>query len=119
MALGKVVVGALEEMPAYDVFRRYSYLGECPIVPATVDTIERVLRDLIARRSEWPAIGRRSRAYVERRHSPAACRELFEAIYSRIWHRKEVDLINLYHPLRGEREAPPAESPRVASRARL
>jgi glycosyltransferase involved in cell wall biosynthesis len=119
MALGKVVVSALEDTPAYQVFRRYSYLGECPIVPATVDTIECVLRDLIARRNEWPAIGRQSRAYVERRHSPAACRELFEAIYSRIWHGNEVDLINLYHPLRGQRQAPSAESPRIASRARL
>lgn len=106
MALGKVVVSALEDTPAYQVFRRYSYLGECPIVPATVDTIERVLRELIARRSEWPAIGRRSRAYVERRHSPSACRELFEAIYGRIWHGEQVDLINLYHPLRGARQAP-------------
>jgi hypothetical protein len=70
MALGKVVVSAPEDGPAYQVFRRYSYLGECPIVPATVDTIDRVLRDLIARRDEWPAIGRWSRAYVERRHSP-------------------------------------------------
>jgi hypothetical protein len=57
MALGKVVIAALEETPAYQVFRRYSYLRECPIVPATVDTIECVLRDLIERRSEWPGIG--------------------------------------------------------------
>ena len=74
-------------------------------MPATVDTIDLVLRDLIARRSEWPAIGRRREAYVERRHSPAACRELFEAIYARIWHGEPVDLINLYHPLRGEATA--------------
>jgi hypothetical protein len=117
MALGKVVVSALEETPSYQVFRRYSYLRECPIVPATVDTIERVLRELIERRGEWPGIGRRSRAYVERRHSPAACRELFEAIYARIWHRKEVDLINMYHPLREERQAPFAGSPRNSSEA--
>jgi hypothetical protein len=117
MALGKVVVSGLEDTPAYQPFRRYSYLGECPIVPATVDTIESVLRDLIAHRDEWPAIGRRSRAYVERRHSPAACRELFEAIYGRIWHRKEVDLINLYHPLRGEREALSRESARDSASA--
>jgi glycosyltransferase involved in cell wall biosynthesis len=117
MALGKVVVSALDNSPAYQVFRRYSYLGECPIVPATVDTIDCVLRDLIVRRSEWPAIGRRSRAYVERRHSPAACRELYEAIYSRIWHEEEVDLINLYHPLHGKAQtasvAPPRRSASV------
>jgi hypothetical protein len=118
ITLGKVVVSALEDSPAYDLFRRYSFLGECPIVPATVDTIDCVLRDLIERQSEWPPLGRRSRAYVDRRHSSAACREVYEAIYGRIWHGEQVDLINLYHPLRRERRAPVTGPPQGSASAR-
>ena len=99
MAMGKVVVSALEDQPMYTMFRRYSYLDECPLVPATPETVYDVLRDLLARRGEWPAIGAELRAYCERRHSYAACREMFDAIYARIWRGEDVDLINFFHPL--------------------
>ena len=33
MALGKVVISGIEDTPDYQLFRRYSYLDECPIVP--------------------------------------------------------------------------------------
>jgi glycosyltransferase involved in cell wall biosynthesis len=99
MALGKVVISGIEDTPDYRVFRRYSYLDECPIVPASPETIADVLRDLIARRAEWPEIGRASRDYVERRHSYAAAAELYGAIYRKVWDGEPVDLINLYHPL--------------------
>jgi hypothetical protein len=99
MALGKVVLSGIEDTPDYQLFRRYSYLDECPIVPASPETITDVLRDLIARRGEWPAIGRASREYVERRHSYAAAAELYSAIYRKVWVGEDVDLINLYHPL--------------------
>jgi glycosyltransferase involved in cell wall biosynthesis len=99
MALGKVVVSALEDLPMYTMFRRYSYLNECPLVPATPETVYDVLRDLLARRGEWPAIGSELRAYCERRHSYAASREMFEAIYARIWRGEDVDLINFFHPV--------------------
>ncbi len=39
MALGKVVISGIEDTPHYRVFRRYSYLDECPIVPASPETI--------------------------------------------------------------------------------
>ena len=53
MALGKVVISGLEDTPDYRLFRRYSYLDECPIVPASPETIADVLRDLIADRMQW------------------------------------------------------------------
>jgi glycosyltransferase involved in cell wall biosynthesis len=99
MAFGKVVVSGIEDTPDYQLFRRYSYLDECPIVPASPETIADVLRDLIARRADWPAIGRESREYVERRHSYAAAAELYGAIYRKLWDGEQVDLINLFHPL--------------------
>jgi hypothetical protein len=101
MALGKVVLSPIEDTPWYTLFRRYSYLDECPIVPATPETVYAVLTNLLARRNEWPEIGRRSREYVERRHSFGAAQEMWEAIYRRVWHGEEVDLINLYHPVIG------------------
>jgi glycosyltransferase involved in cell wall biosynthesis len=99
MAFGKVVISGIEDTRDYQVFRRYSYLDECPIVPASPETIADVLRDLIARRTEWPAIGRESRDYVEHRHSYQAAVELYGAIYRKLWDGEEVDLINLFHPL--------------------
>jgi glycosyltransferase involved in cell wall biosynthesis len=99
LAFGKVVLSGIDDSAAYLPFRRYSYLNECPIVPAGPETVYDVLRDLLARREEWPEIGRRSRGYVERRHSPAAARDLYGAIYRKIWDREDVDLINFYHPL--------------------
>lgn len=99
MALGKVVISGLETTPAYALFRRYSYLDECPIVPASPETIADVLRDIIANRQRWPGIGEASRSYVERWHSYAAAQVLYSSIYRRVWEGEEVDLINLYHPL--------------------
>ncbi|WYX23233.1 hypothetical protein WJ969_21425 [Achromobacter xylosoxidans] len=58
-----------------------------------------MLRDLIARRAEWPQISARSRAFVEKRHSFAASAQMFSAILDRVWFGKPVDLINFYHPL--------------------
>ena len=100
MALGKVVISGLEESPDYTLFRRYSYLGECPILPASPETISRVLRELIADREHWAAIGEASREYVGRWHSYEAAAELYGSIYRRIWSGEDVDLMNLYHPLR-------------------
>lgn len=99
LALGKVVISGIEDSAAYLPFRRYSYLNECPIVPASPETIYDVLSVLLAQRDEWPEIGRRSRRYAERRHSPGAARELYGAIYRKIWDGEDVDLINFYHPI--------------------
>ncbi len=99
LALGRVVVSPVDGLPATDLFRTYSYLDECPIVSAGQRTIENVLRDLIARRDEWPQISARSRTFVERRHSFDASADMFSAILDRVWLGKPVDLINFYHPL--------------------
>ncbi len=113
MALGKVVISGIEDSPDYTLFRRYSYLDECPIVPASPETIAQVLRDLIAERHAWESIGTESRAYVERWHSYPAAAELYGAIYRRIWAGEDVDLINFYDPLRrAAREPRPLTSPR-------
>jgi len=100
MALGKVVISGLEDTPDYTLFRRYSYLDECPIKPASPETIAEVLKSLVAERDRWPQIGQESRAYVERWHSYEAARDLYGTIYRRIWRGEPVDLLNYYSPLR-------------------
>lgn len=99
LALGKIVISGIENTETYKLFRHYSYLDECPIVPATVSTIYNVLKELILQQQNWENIGRASRAYVEKRHSFAASVKMFETIYKKIWWQQEVDLINFYHPL--------------------
>jgi hypothetical protein len=102
MALGKIVITGIEpDGPAYRLFRRYSYLGECPAFPASPETIEPVLRDLLSRRAEWHEIGARTRAFAERRHSFAAAQRMMDAVYRRLWRGEAVDLINWYHPVLG------------------
>jgi len=100
LAFGKIVISALDNSPEYDLFRRFSYLNECPIISANPDTIYDVLIQLIEQRESWVAMGKASRAYVEHRHSYKATADMFEAIYQKICFRnQDVDLINFYHPL--------------------
>jgi hypothetical protein len=99
MALGKVVISPVDGTEATQVFRRYSYLDECPIVNASPETIYAVLLGLIADRAYWPETGRASRAFCERRHSFDASTEMWDAIFRRVWFGENVDLINYYHPL--------------------
>lgn len=71
MALGKPVIAYirrddLDRVPA-------EMRDELPIVEATPGTIYDVLKELLTtRRAELPALGRRSRAFVERWHDPLA-----------------------------------------------
>jgi len=100
LAFGKVVISAIDHSEAYQIFRQFSYLNECPILPANTETIQSVLSNILNQSDYWEKIGRRSRAFAEKRHSFAACAKMYEAIYDKIWWQREgVDLINLYHPL--------------------
>ncbi|MFY2005750.1 hypothetical protein ACOTCS_18190 [Achromobacter xylosoxidans] len=99
MALGRVVISPVDGLPETDLFRTYSYLDECPIVSANQRSIMQVLKALIDNRRDWPAIGRASREFVVRRHSFSACSDMYRAILQRVWHGKQVDLMNYYHPV--------------------
>jgi glycosyltransferase involved in cell wall biosynthesis len=99
MAFGKVVISALEG-PEYQLFRRFSYLNECPIISASPETIYRVLKALILKPEDWTGLGKASREFVEHRHSYEACARMFTAIYQKIWFGDEkIDLINFYNPV--------------------
>ncbi|MDF0643543.1 MAG: hypothetical protein P0111_05900 [Nitrospira sp.] len=117
MASGLAVIANLEDRAATEVFRRYSFLDECPIVSAGPDTIVEVLRVLVANPSLRLELGAAGRAYAEKYHSYATAQYLFGSIY-RKFAGEDVDLMNLYHPLKSAycREKAVVKHPLVNSR---
>jgi hypothetical protein len=113
MASGLTVLSNLTDERFLQVFRRYSYLDECPIVAASPETIGEVLEKLIRSPRLRAMLGRAGRAYVEKYHSDEMARFLFGTIHDKVLGRREVDLINLFHPLKSEwmRSRPRIEHP--------
>jgi hypothetical protein len=60
------------------------YAAELPIIGATPDTVEGILRDLIANREKRREIGQRSRKFAVKWHSAEAGGRRFEEIYSKL-----------------------------------
>ena len=83
MALGKPVICDMRD----DLRKTLPFFEECPIVSATPDTVESVLRDLMAHPERWPEIGREGRRFVERYHSLESMGRQFERIYRLLWSR--------------------------------
>lgn len=99
LAAGLPVVSNLEDTNFSQLFSRYSFLGECPLVSSSPETIKDVLRILITQPSLRKDLGECGRRYASKYHSPVTTTVLFQKIYERLWYNKEVDTINLYHPL--------------------
>ena len=102
MASGLPVMSNLENEAYTRVFRRYSYLNECPILSTSPENIKENLRILVTRPELRRQLGQAGRKYVEKYHSEETARYLFGSIYDKILHGKEVDLMNLFHPLKAE-----------------
>jgi hypothetical protein len=99
MASGLPVIANLEDRSLTGVFRRYSFLNECPIASARPDSIFDVLRLLVTNPQLRQELGRAGRKYVEKYHSYATAQYLFGSIY-RKFGGEDVDLMNLFHPLK-------------------
>jgi len=99
MASGLPVVCNLESESSTRLFRTYSFLEECPLVSASQSSLATVLRALVRNPSLREELGRAGREYVEKFHSYETSRFLFTAIYERVLQGREVDLMNLFHPL--------------------
>lgn len=84
------------------VLRRYSYLNECPILLTTPETLKENLRILITTPMLRKDLGRAGRNYVEKYHSEDTAEYMFGAIYDKILYEKQVDLMNLFNPLKSE-----------------
>lgn len=117
MACGLPVLANLTDEAYSRVFRRYSHLGECPVVPTSPESVKANLRALVTDPALRESLGRAGRAFVLNFHSPDAARFLFGSIYRRL-EGEEVDLMNLFHPLKSEylRPVPGVENPLVEGR---
>ena len=47
-------------------------------------------------------LGRANRCYAEKYHSEKTAQFIYENIYNRIWHKKQVDLMALFLPLNSD-----------------
>jgi glycosyltransferase involved in cell wall biosynthesis len=116
MASGLPVLANLEHEAYTRVHRRYGFLNECPVLSTTPETVLDNLRLLVTRPDLRHALGKAGRAYAEKYHSYEAARHLFGSVYARILDGADIDLINLYHPLKGAPRGPLVEHPLVENR---
>ncbi|MBT9544465.1 MAG: glycosyltransferase [Candidatus Sericytochromatia bacterium] len=102
MASGLVVISNLENLFYTEVFRRYSYFSECPIVSSSPEKIKETIRILIKNPEIRKNLSRASALYAKKYHSYNFFSYLFTNIYRHLNHDSSVDLINLFHPLKSE-----------------
>lgn len=104
MALEIPVVSTINHPLISPLFRRFSYLNECPIVDANHENIYDVIKFLIDNEALRLELGKASRKFVEKYHSYEALSSLFDLITRKYWFNdKTVDLINCFHPLNPNR----------------
>lgn len=100
MASGLPVLSNLDNEAYTRVFRRYSFLNECPILSTSPETIKDHLRALVTHPQLRKDLGEAGRKYVEKYHSYDTAKYLFGSIYRVILDGEDIDLMNLFHPLK-------------------
>jgi glycosyltransferase involved in cell wall biosynthesis len=118
MASGLPVMSNLEHEAYTRLFRRYAFLDECPILSTTPETLTQNLRVLVTSPKLREELGRAGRAYVEKYHSCEMAQYLFGSIYDKILRGRDVDLMNLFHPLTSpfNRRKPAIQHPLVENK---
>lgn len=99
MSSGLAVIAGLENPLYTQVFRRYSYLNECPILSGSPENIKDQIRLLVTNPGLRETLGKANRKYTEKYHSYQTAAEMFDMLYQKVWYGKEVDIINFFHPL--------------------
>lgn len=102
MATGLPVLSNLENEEYTRVFRRYSYLNECPILSTTPENLKENLRVLITHPELRHQLGLAGRKYVEKYHSYSSAKYLFGNIYDKLLNNSDIDLMGLFHPLKSQ-----------------
>lgn len=113
MASGLPVLANLDDEQYVRIFRRYSFLNECPILSTTPETLLANLKLLVTNPGLRRILGEAGRRYVEKYHSYETAQYLFGSIYKKILENEDVDLMNLFHPLKSpyNRSKPIVEHP--------
>ena len=102
MASGLPVLTNLGNDSILRVFRRYSFLNECPILSTDPESVLHNLRTLVTNPGLRRQLGEAGRLFVETYHSFAAAQFLFQSIYQYLESPGSVDLLSLYHPITGK-----------------
>lgn len=101
LASGLPTISNLEDENYTTTMRRWSFFSECPLVSASPETLQDVLRKLITRPALRQQLGKAGRDYIEKYHGYDSGQYLFSEIIEYVYGRSE-SVINLYHPLVGE-----------------
>jgi glycosyltransferase involved in cell wall biosynthesis len=101
MATGLPVLANLENKNYVNLFRRYSFLNECPILSTSPETLKENLKLLITNPELRKELGELGRKYVEKYHSYNTFQYLFTNIIKKL-NGEDIDLINLFHPLKSD-----------------
>ena len=99
MASGIPVLSNLSDKRYTDLFRRYSYLNECPILSSTPENIIGNLRILIKNPLLRKELGIAGRKFAEKYHSYNLAQKMYTKIYDKIWNKRDFELWNYFHPL--------------------
>ncbi|NLL11382.1 MAG: glycosyltransferase family 4 protein [Methanomicrobiales archaeon] len=99
LATGLPVLSNLENEQITRVFRRFSYLNECPIISTSPENLLDNLRILITNPLMREQIGKASRSFAEKYHSYKTGQYLFSSVYDKIIKGDNIDLMNLFHPI--------------------
>lgn len=102
MASGLPVLSNLENETYTRLFRRYSFLNECPILSTSPETLEANLYLLTTNPDLRRQLGEAGRQYVEKYHSYETSQYMFGAVYRKILQGEDIDLMNLFHPVTSE-----------------
>jgi hypothetical protein len=87
LMLGKPVVCYLRPEWLESIGREHpDFVAELPVVSATPDTVEAVLRDLVAHPEKRRELGRRGRDFALKWYSPANAATVFDRIYTDLIH---------------------------------
>jgi glycosyltransferase involved in cell wall biosynthesis len=98
MASGLPVVLNLEDKSFNRIFRRWSFLNECPAVSSSPEEIVNDLRFLIRNPEIRLKLGAASRSYAKKYHDLDAFQFLFTSIIQFLKGEKST-LLDIYHPL--------------------
>lgn len=101
MSSGLPVLANLDNEAYTTIFRRYSFLNECPILSTTPETLKDNLRLLITHPELRKELGELGRKYVEKYHSYEMTQYLFTHVFRKL-DGEDIDLMNLFHPLKSE-----------------
>jgi len=101
MASGLPVHANLDNEVYTKLFRRYSFLNECPILSTSPETLKDNLRLLVTNPELRKELGELGRKYAEKYHSYKMAQFLFTSIFKK-FDGEDIDLMNLFHPLKSE-----------------